>query len=155
MERTTIGGRTYVRDEGYVWLADHGRIRHEEWLPDGAESLRWCDGEDRTLLTERRRIAAAPASGGCELSFRYALTAPATQQVTLGGPATNGRTGGAGYGGFCWRMPPGKATAFVADPGADPHGSAADWVAVTVDDAYTLVFRGLAGDDRWFVRTEG
>ncbi len=24
-----------------------------------------------------------------------------------------------------------------------------------VVDAYTLVFRGLAGDDRWFVRTEG
>ena len=149
------GGRTYVRDEGYVWLADHGRIRHQEWLPDGAEFLRWCDGQDRTLLTERREIAATPAEQGWELSFRYALTAPESHEVSLGSPATNGRTGGAGYGGFFWRMPPGKATAFVADPDEDPHGSTADWVAVTVDDAYTLVFRGLSGEDRWFVRTEG
>ena len=52
-------------------------------------------------------------------------------------------------------MPPGKATALVANPDADPHRSTADRVAVPVVDAYTLVFRGLAGDDRWFVRTEG
>ena len=152
------GGRTYVRDEGYVWLEDHGRIRHDAFDPAGDgidERLTWCDGKDRPLLTEHRQITAAPAEQGWELSFRYALTAPESQDVSLGSPATNGRTGGAGYGGFFWRMPPGKATAFVADPDADPHGSTADWVAVTVDDAYTLIFRGLAGDDRWFVRTEG
>ncbi|AVT37683.1 PmoA family protein [Plantactinospora sp. BB1] len=28
------GGRTYVRDAGYTWLDDHGRIVHDRWLPD-------------------------------------------------------------------------------------------------------------------------
>ncbi|GAB3973315.1 hypothetical protein GCM10027615_36390 [Plantactinospora veratri] len=28
------GGRTYVRDAGYTWLDDHGRIVHDGWLPD-------------------------------------------------------------------------------------------------------------------------
>jgi hypothetical protein len=184
------GGRTFVRDSGYVWLPDHGRIRHDGWLPlrdgsapshdgsapshdgsapshdgsapshDGslplagglAESLSWLDGEDRTLLTERREIAATPAPGGWELSFRYALTTPDTHQVVLGSPATHGRTGGAGYGGFFWRLPTGSAVAFTSD-GSEPHGSEAAWVGVTVDEAYTLIFEGLEGKDRWFVRT--
>ncbi|NMO51613.1 hypothetical protein HH310_10470 [Actinoplanes sp. TBRC 11911] len=175
------GGRTFVRGSGYVWLPDHGRIRHDGWLtpavgpgtgdvePHGsaggsggggadlrtsglAETLSWLDGDDRTLLTERRDIAATPAPGGWELSFRYALTAPETHQVVLGSPATHGRTGGAGYGGFFWRLPAGSAVARASD-GGEAHGSDASWVAVTVDDAYTLVFAGLADKDRWFVRT--
>src|SRR4051812_9845692 len=39
------GGRTYVRDQGYTWLDDHGRIAHAEWLAtsdDGfTERLHW------------------------------------------------------------------------------------------------------------------
>jgi hypothetical protein len=218
------GGRTFVRDSGYVWLPDHGRVRHDGWLPsqdgglasqdgglasqdgglasqddalasqddalasqdggpasqddalasqddalasqdggpasrDGAlasagglaESLSWLDGDERTLLSERRQIAATSAPGGWELSFRYALTAPDTHQVVLGSPATHGRTGGAGYGGFFWRLPAGSAVAFTSD-GGEPHGSEASWLAVTVDEAYTLIFEGLEGKDRWFVR---
>lgn len=147
------GGRTYVRDRGYTWLADHGTIRHDGWDGD-TETLRWCDGEDRTVLTERRRITAAPAAGGWELSFGYALTAPSESAVTLGSPATNGRTGGAGYGGFFWRCPSGgKATASTGE-GDESHGSRAATLTLSVDDRYTLTFRGLAGQDRWFVRTE-
>ncbi|MBM2621003.1 PmoA family protein [Actinoplanes sp. LDG1-06] len=145
------GGRTYVRDEGYTWLDDHGSIRHDSWQPDPGgltETLLWRDGDSRTQLTEHRRIAAAPALGGWELSFRYALTAPPTREVSLGSPATNGRTGGAGYGGFFWRCPGGRA---VAD---QPHGSTASAVTLTVDDRYALTFRGLADDDRWFIRTD-
>jgi hypothetical protein len=137
------GGRTYVRDEGYVWREDHGRVRHTD-----PEHLVWLDGHGRTLLTEHRLIAAAPASGGWQLSFSYALTAPQTQAITLGSPTTKGRELGAGYGGFFWRCPPGKAVA-----SAD-NGSADESLTLTVDDSYTLVFSGLAGDDRWFVRTE-
>src|SRR4051794_22822367 len=77
------GGRTYVRDAGYVWLADHGRIRHDAWLASAhglAESLSWLDEKGETLLTERRDIAASPAPGGWELSFRYALSAPETHE---------------------------------------------------------------------------
>ncbi|MGK5682076.1 PmoA family protein [Actinoplanes sp. URMC 104] len=150
------GGRTFVRGRGYTWLEDHGSIRHDGWEPAGqglSERLRWCDGEQGTLLTEDRRITAAPAEGGWELSFRYALTAPERHQVSLGSPATHGRTGGAGYGGFFWRCPPGKATA-TTDRGDEPHGSTAASLTLTVDDRYALTFRGLEGDDRWFVRTE-
>jgi hypothetical protein len=150
------GGRTYVRDQGYVWRADHGRIRHEDWLPavDGfAERLLWCDGDGRSLVREDRAVTARAASRGWELTFRYALTTAQPRSVTLGSPATNGRGGGAGYGGFFWRATAGPATAFVPS-GGNPHGSTDPWLALTVADAYTLVFRGLAVTDRWFVRTE-
>jgi hypothetical protein len=141
------GGRTYVPESGYTWLDDHGRI-----VPDG-ELLRWLDGSGKTLLTERRVVAATPAAHGWRLTFQYALTA--VEDVTLGSPATNGRTGGAGYGGFFWRLSPGKATAFTAGHDGEyaVNGSAEPWVAVTVGEAYTLVFEGLADADRWFVRT--
>jgi hypothetical protein len=151
------GGRTFVRDQGYVWRDDHGRIRHSAWLPCSSDAgfselLSWCDGDGKELLREHRAISATPATHGWELSFAYALTTPRQTEVTLGSPATHGRTGGAGYGGFFWRFPAGRARAFCSSL-EDPHGSAEPWVAVTVDDAYTLVFRGLADDDRWFVRT--
>jgi Methane oxygenase PmoA len=187
------GGRTYVRGEGYVWLDDHGRIKHQDqdqgpvpgssgYIPSlppetgrghpvaGApermpapchvrahsrlpQNLDWLDGEGRTLLTERRTITAAAAPHGWRLTFDYALTAPAA--VSLGSPATHGRTGGAGYGGFFWRGAPGDAHAFTAelDGEREVNGSAEPWVAVTVGDSYTLIFEGLQDDDRWFVRT--
>lgn len=34
------------------------------------------------------------------------------------------------------------------------NGSDDPALTLTVDDSYRLVFSGLAGDDRWFVRTE-
>ena len=169
------GGRTYVRDEGYVWRDDHGRIRHDEWLTPGvgsaesppgvglgeglspgvgfAERLSWCVRDGHTVLRELRAVTATSATHGWELSFRYALTASSPTVVALGSPATNGRPGGAGYGGFFWRTPDGKAAAFT-DTSDEPNGSAEPWVALTVDGDYTLVFRGLSGDDRWFVRTD-
>ena len=152
------GGRTYVRGEGYTWLDDHGRIAHVGWLPAGdgfAEELAWLDPADTTLLTEHRTVTAAPAPDGWQLSLGYTLTAPPTLDVILGSPATNGRPGGAGYGGFFWRAGPGVAHAFTdAHDGEEKvNGSAEPWVALTVADAYTLVFQGLADDDRWFVRT--
>lgn len=140
------GGRTYVRDEGYTWLDDHGRI-----TPD----LEWQDPIGRVLLTERRTITAQEAKGGWELLFSYVLSAPGTD-VVLGSPATNGRPGGAGYGGFFWRGAPGTAAlAWTEDATGEDYvnGSAAPWLAVTVDETYTLTFRGLQGADRWFVRT--
>jgi hypothetical protein len=153
------GGRTYVRGQGYVWREDHGRIVHAGWTRQEesafAERLHWQDGSGATLLTEDRTVTAAPAPGGWELTFAYDLTAPADLDVVLGSPATNGRPDGAGYGGFFWRAAPGAARAFTAgrDGEGAVNGSDEPWLALTVHDAYTLVFRGLAGDDRWFVRT--
>jgi hypothetical protein len=149
------GGRTYVRDEGYVWLEDHGRIRHIASKPeDGgfAEQLLWCDAADRILLREERTVTARAATHGWELLFSYALSVPGPADVVLGSPATHGRPGGAGYGGFFWRATPGPARAFT-ESSDEPHGSADPWLALTVGDAYTLVFRGLRDADRWFART--
>jgi hypothetical protein len=151
------GGRTFVRGEGYVWLADHGRIRHIASKPvEGGflEQLHWCDGEDRVLLREERAVTAREAPRGWELLFSYELSAVGESDVLLGSPATHGRSGGAGYGGFFWRATEGVARAFTGS-GADPHGSTDPWLALTVGADYTLVFRGLRDADRWFARTEG
>ncbi|MFF5288065.1 PmoA family protein [Paractinoplanes globisporus] len=150
------GGRTYVRDEGYVWLDDHGRIvRVDSSAVDGgfAETLHWCNSSGDVVLREQRTVTAAAAPHGWELSFAYALSTPTEAEVTLGSPATHGRPGQAGYGGFFWRATPGPARAFSTTADS-PHGTADPWLAVTVADRYTLVFRGLADADRWFARTE-
>lgn len=160
------GGRSYVRGHGYTWRADHGRIAHTGWLLRADDTLEhrleWRDPTGAVLLTERRRLAAAPVPdtpGAWRLDLRYALTAPADRDITLGSPATNGRPGGAGYGGFFWRAvatAPPRAYTASADGEEAVNGSREPWVAlagVAPDGgAYTLVFTGLGPGDRWFVR---
>ncbi|MEE6263569.1 DUF6807 domain-containing protein [Plantactinospora sonchi] len=165
------GGRTYVRGTGYTWRDDHGRIDHDAWLPDGpppaevtgfAERLLWSDPSGGTLLTEERTVRAAELPGRADawlLDFGYTLTAPADRDVVLGSPATNGRPGGAGYGGFFWRAAPGEASTFTASAEGEEavNGSTDPWVALVGRSAegaaYTLVFTGLGDGDHWFVRT--
>ncbi|MGC9664967.1 PmoA family protein [Planosporangium sp. 12N6] len=168
------GGRTYLRDLGYTWRADHGRIVHLDWdSRDGggfAHRLGWYAAGGRLLLTEERTVTARVVPGSEDawlLSFSTELTNPTHQTVALGSPATNGRPGGAGYGGFFWRAvadaPPRVFTATAS--GEDRvNGSDAPWLALTarvpadVDPGtgrYTLVFTGLSGADRWFVRSAG
>ncbi|MET8348428.1 MULTISPECIES: PmoA family protein [unclassified Micromonospora] len=159
------GGRTYVRDVGYTWRDDHGRIAHTGWSERAADRLEhrleWRDPHGQVLLTERRRLAASMlAPEVWRLDLDTALTAPADREVCLGSPATNGRPGGAGYGGFFWRAAAdGEPVVFTADAIAEEavNGSAAPWVALTGTGpgggAYTLVFAGLGPGDRWFVRT--
>lgn len=153
------GGRTYVRDTGYTWLEDHGRIRHDGWVERADDRLvhrlSWCDRDGATLLTEQRLLAARPVDDAWMLDVAYTLTAPADRDIVLGSPATNGRPGGAGYGGFFWRASPGPQPPAVFTAGAsgeeEVNGSAQPWVAL-VASAYTLVFHGLGEGDRWFVR---
>ncbi|MEV6692019.1 PmoA family protein [Micromonospora sp. NPDC051196] len=161
------GGRTYVRDLGYTWRADHGRIVHTGWehrSPGRLDHrLHWCDPTGAVLLTERRTLTASPVSGQggvWRLEVSSTLTAPVDRDVVLGSPATNGRPGGAGYGGFFWRAvaaePPEVFTA--ARHGEEAvNGCAEPWVAMAgrapEGGAYTLVFSGLGPGDRWFVRS--
>jgi hypothetical protein len=149
------GGRSCLREQGYTWRDDHGRIVHTGWDPDGLERLRWLDGDGRLLLHESRRVAATPAALGWWLSFDFDLTAPPGPDVVLGSPATSGYPGAGGYGGFFWRAGPGESRAFTAGGADRVQGSAEPWMALTVGGAYTLVFVGLSGDDRWFVRSAG
>lgn len=160
------GGRTYVQGSGYTWLADHGRIVHEALVgrtdQQLVQRLRWCDPTGATLLTEQRTLAARSLPDRPDawvLDIAYRLTAPADRDITLGSPATNGRPGGAGYGGFFWRAAPGPVpprvfTATVAGEQA-VNGSTEPWVALTSrdPDPYALIFTGLATGDHWFVRS--
>nr|MDT0656821.1 PmoA family protein [Micromonospora sp. DSM 115978] len=160
------GGRTYVRDAGYTWRDDHGRIVHDDWgrrADDGfTERLRWLDRAGATLLTEDRTVSAEEVPGhpdAWRLDVAYALTAPADREIVLGSPATNGRPGGAGYGGFFWRAAPVPAYAFSsgAEGEEEVNGTTEPWVALVGQPPgarpYTLVFSGLADGDHWFVRT--
>ncbi|MGC5308034.1 PmoA family protein [Micromonospora zamorensis] len=187
------GGRTYVRDVGYTWRDDHGRIAHVRWSERAADRLahrlEWRDPHGAVLLTEHRQLTAVPLTGAVPLTsegpsgsdpsgggpsgdgprdgvsawrleVNYTLSAPAQQDVRLGSPATNGRPGGAGYGGFFWRaVSAAPASVFSATATGEEavNGSAEPWVALcgTGPDgrAYTLVFTGLGDGDRWFTRT--
>jgi hypothetical protein len=163
------GGRTYVRGQGYTWLEDHGRIEHVGWQRRSAdavtEHLRWQDPNGRALLSEERTMCARlvpDLESAWLLDFGYRLTNVAGRPISLGSPATNGRPSGAGYGGFFWRAVA-TGTVTVCDADADGeelvNGSASPWLSFSADSPdggpYTLVFTGLSGADRWFVRTSG
>jgi hypothetical protein len=160
------GGRTYVRDTGYTWRPDHGRIEHVEFVKrtdDGlVQRLCWRDPDGASLLDEERRLHARRLPARADawvLELGYALTAPPDRTITLGSPATNGRPGGAGYGGFFWRAapaaePPRVFTATASGENA-VNGSTEPWVAMVspLPNPYTLVFMGLAAGTHWFVRS--
>jgi hypothetical protein len=159
------GGRTYVRDAGYTWLEDHGRIEHVAWTGRAddvlANRLRWCAPDGSVLLEETRVMGASTVSGDTgawRLDVSYQLTNPNDVDVVLGSPATNGRPGKAGYGGFFWRVAPGRPRVFdpVSDDEAEVNGSRKPWVALVGGEAdaspYTLIFTGLGEGDHWFVR---
>ena len=152
------GGRTYVKDQGYQWLDDHARIEHVGYGmvdPGRVEArMRWCDPAGATLLDEARIMTANPAGEGAwALEVDYTLTNPGPEPVRLGSPATNGRPGKAGYGGFFWRGAPDANRVFAAGTETEDevNGSAGEWVAMA-GPAYTLTFSGLGEGDRWFVR---
>ncbi|MEU6843196.1 PmoA family protein [Streptomyces sp. NPDC046716] len=156
------GGRTYVRGRGPTELDNHGEQRHREFKlrdPDGCvEDLDWI-ADTRVLLRERRTVAATRlADDAWALDLTFALTNPGHEPVTVGSPATNGRSGAA-YGGFFWRAPKESAPPTVRTAGAEGedavHGRPADWLALT-GDGWTLVFAGATAGTRrdpWFVRT--
>ena len=173
------GGRTYLRDRGYTWRTDHGRIVHagfdELAEDDFVQRLRWLTGTGEELLTERRTVRASPAPDGWELELLTELANPTDRELRLGSPATNGRTG-AGYGGLFWRLPPATAPTVqalggasapsgpsgaggvVAEGEAAVHGLVAPVLVWTErgPDPFTLVLVATdAAADPWFVRVDG
>ncbi|GAA1631445.1 PmoA family protein [Saccharothrix algeriensis] len=156
------GGRTYVRDRGYTWLDDHGAITSEgfdEVRADGfVERLAWRGADGKVLLRERRTVAAAHLDERAwVLELGWELSAE--EEVVLGSPATNGRPGGAGYGGCFWRVAPGANLGLSAGElsGEEQVNGSVEpelvWRGESGGAAYTLVFSGLGDGDRWFVRT--
>ncbi|HEX2247632.1 MAG TPA: PmoA family protein, partial [Arthrobacter sp.] len=159
------GGRTYVRDAGYVWRADHGRIKRVSAAGDGRfldEELEWIGHNGSALLRERRTTSVSPAGPGAwELTVGFELSPAGDIPVQLGSPGSNGREKG-GYGGFFWRLPAvARPEVFTATAAGEDmvHGSVSPWLAFSESFGEkgaeaTLVF-AAEDKDPWFVRCEG
>src|SRR5688500_9648779 len=149
------GGRTYVRDQGYTWLDDHGAITHEgfDHADPGrvVQRLAWRDRDGKPLLHELRTLHATPVDAlSWALELSWALTAP--EKVTIGSPTTNGREWGAGYGGCFLRIAPEPSPVVTA-------GSLTGEDEVNGSDHPELEWRSpsfrlhMTSGPRWFVRT--
>jgi hypothetical protein len=154
------GGRTYVRDQGYVWRADHGRITHEGFdeVSDSrlVQRLAWRDRHGSVLLHELRELVATAAGAGTwQLRLAWELTA--TERVTLGSPATNGRPDGAGYGGCFLRFAPAPDVSVTAGAlrGEEQVNGCAEESVEWVAPGYRARLTADMGGEgpRWFVRT--
>ncbi len=157
------GGRTYVRQEGYQWLADHGRIRHDGFRTRGpghfTAELTWLGPGGNALAREVRTVAAEGLNDSAwRMQFGFALVNARSHPLELGSPGSNGRPGG-GYGGFFWRFPP--CTNIDVRTRTDRseeavHGTKAPWLAWTADTEkgpFTVVL--AQNTDPWFVRARG
>jgi len=150
------GGRTFVRGEGSIMVANHGRQRRDGLEIDGLslhERLSWVDHHGATQLVEMREIRTAEFEGGWALSWRSHLKAT-LDAITFGSPATNGRPG-AGYGGIFWRFAPEIAHVFSPAGTTERavHGAATPWVAFAFPERATTVILHQAREPMpWFVR---
>ncbi|MFF2371142.1 DUF6807 family protein [Agromyces sp. NPDC058110] len=166
------GGRTWVRDQGYRWLADHGRIETVDLVvrPDGYDaSSAWLDPHGRVLLEQRTalRLDSAGEGGANEgganeagsgdgraggvRAFELAveLRTAGPEPITLGSPGSGGRAD-AGYGGLAWRLPFGEdidVRTPDASGEADCHGRPARWLAYTARFDGGVATVALAGAD--------
>lgn len=103
------GGRTYLRDGGYTWRRDHGRIEHRTWTARTPGTVRhrlaWLGADGQELLHEERELAwSVLDEGAWRLDLAFTLTVPdGAAEVPLGSPGSHGREAG-GYGGAFWRL---------------------------------------------------
>jgi hypothetical protein len=165
------GGRTYLPDQGYEWLDDHGRIEHQRWIsrdPEGfQEELSWRVPGRSALLRERREVRAAvlsPQDSAWTLRFGFSLENVTEGPISLGSPGSNGRAG-AGYGGFFCRAAASAGPLRVLTAQAEGedavHGRPSEWLILGGDEPgtgrpWSLLFAGEdepTRADPWFVRT--
>jgi hypothetical protein len=169
------GGPTFVRDRGYEWLENQGRIEHQAWKEmrsDGSllrERLAWVSHEEETWIEEERRISVGeidPAARFWSLDLSFRLTNVRERPLIFGSPTTEGRPA-AGYGGLFWRGPRsfggGKILAADGLEGAETMGRRSPWLAYigshdeTGGDS-TILFldspRNVRFPSKWFVRND-
>jgi hypothetical protein len=156
---TYWGGRTFQLGTGSELLRNHGQqiieaSEHEE----GAlrQEIRWIAPGGREQLRETRVLRASALSSGTAqgdgILLEWESRLSSRHGMTLGSPATNGRTG-AFYGGVFWRTPFGSATVLSeAGTGADAaHGSISPWLMV--GDGHVSIVALAEPGLPWFVRT--
>jgi len=169
------GGPTYVRGQGYQWLENQGRIRHDSWSEiraDGsllAERLSWISHGGETWIGEEREISVGEIDslrGVWSLDLSFRLNNVTDRSLTFGSPSTEGRPA-AGYGGLFWRGPRsfGNGEILAADglEGPETMGRNSPWLAylglhdgtgrgstvLFLDSPTNVRFPG-----KWFVRND-
>lgn len=168
------GGGTYVRDQGYADLPNHGTIEHVSWeaiesdetTARFVERLTWRTFNGQSWIDERRAFGVAavdPAAGWYRLFFDFRLRNTAGHELEFSSPAIEGREG-AGYGGLFWRGPMSflggnvAAAGGLAGPGV--MGQQATWLSFTRPDGASspmLLFidrDGPRSPTPWFVRND-
>lgn len=161
------GGGTYVGDEGYVLLDNHGQIVGDvpEAGTDGfTQHLDWVEHDGSVVLREQRSVRwAALDEQTWTCRFEFALRADG--RATLNSPGSKGRVGG-GYGGFFWRFPACTdvdVLTATAHGETAVHGTVSPWLAWSAEFSAgpgqsgpaTVVVAGAtaaAAGEPWFVR---
>jgi len=168
-------GPTFVRDRGYAWLENQGRIRHEDWNqmqgegPVLSERLAWISHQEKTWIEEERRISVGEidtAGGFWSLDLSFRLKNVRDRSLIFGSPTTEGRPA-AGYGGLFWRGPRsfGGGEILAADglEGPEAMGRTSPWLAyVGLHDGTgrgsTVLFldspKNVRFPCKWFVRND-
>lgn len=174
------GGRTYVRDEGYVMLPNIGSQQHRSWLDKYADERRaylkelvaWVTEAGDEWIEEERRIEVVDVdadAGWWALDIGLRLTNVSGEALEFGSPTTAGRPN-AGYGGLFWRGARDLTggTILTADGAATSTnddavmGHSAAWLAFVgghdgVDRESTLLFIDHPDNPRfptkWYART--
>ena len=169
------GGPTFVRDRGYAWLENQGRIRHQDWKEiqsDASfmkEHLAWISHDEETWIEEEREISVEeidPAAEFWSLDLSFRLVNVRERPLIFGSPTTEGRPA-AGYGGLFWRGPRsfGGGEILAADglEGQEVMGQESPWLAyVGLHDGTgrgsTVLFLDSPANVRfpckWFVRND-
>ncbi len=100
------GGPTFVRDRGYTWLENQGRIKHQTWNEIQSDTsmielLSWNSHQEETWIEEERGISVGEietAGGFWSLDLSFLLKKVRDRPLIFGSPTTEGRPA-AGYGG--------------------------------------------------------
>jgi hypothetical protein len=169
------GGPTFVRDRGYAWLENQGRIKHQAWkeIQSGDSSIKelltWISHEEETWIEEEREISVGemdPAGESWSLDLSFRLKNVRDRPLIFGSPTTEGRPA-AGYGGLFWRGPRsfggGEIMAAGGLEGPEVMGQESPWLAyVGLHDGTgrgsTVLFLDSPTNVRfpckWFVRND-
>ncbi|MGY4859404.1 DUF6807 domain-containing protein [Cryobacterium sp. AP23] len=168
------GGPTFVRDSGYVQLANNGTQRHRGFRETAggaparvSEDLDWITEAGVLVFTEEREFSCEIIDDrSWALVFTTAMRNVTDATISIGSPTTRGRDN-AGYGGLFWRGPRSFTGGLLHAPGGSggeelrgtrepwlgfsgQHDGSGNWsTIVMVDDP-----ANHGSPPQWFARTE-
>ncbi|HYO20725.1 MAG TPA: PmoA family protein [Dermatophilaceae bacterium] len=175
------GGPNYVRDQGYVQLANDGSMDHDRFTAidvaddrvEVGHELVWHaqpaadETAGKEIVREVRGFAVTvPADDAWVLTFSSTMTNVSGEQLDIGSPTTHGREN-AGYGGLFWRGPRSFTGGTILAPGyaggEEVRGTRAEWMGFTGQQDGTASHSTLVMVDdtanpqhppQWFMRNE-